>query len=329
MNRLPLTAALADYDHVRDLALGRVVAEGIQLNCLTLPVEEIFYRFLVYREWEVSELSLAKYVSMRAQGNDFCTALPIFPSRIFRHSSLFVHVDGPIKSVGDLVGKRVGLPEWAQTASVYSRGFLSHQYGLDLASIHWFQAGVNQPGRAEKVELSLPKGVQVTKVPDRSLNDMLLSKDLDAVLTARPPTAFVKGDPRIRRFFNDFIDVERAYYQDTKVFPIMHAVVVRNDVLKSHPWIARNLYVAFDEARRRSIERVCDGAVSMVPIPWGSEYARAGKESFGEDYFPYGVELNRGTLQTFLNYAHEQGVCSRLLSVEELFPEQLLSSHRV
>ena len=329
MNKVPLTAAMPDYDHVRDLLLGRVQAEGIDLTCLTLPVEEIFYRFIVYKEWEVSEISLAKYVSLIAQGDESFYALPVFPSRVFRHSSLFVRKGGPIKKIKDLEGRRVGIPEWAQTAAVYSRGFLQHQYGIDLAAIKWVQAGVNQPGRIEKVELKLPKGVKVDRRPDKSLNGMLVSGEIDAVLAARPPAAFIDGDPNIRRFFENYQEVETDYYRKTGIFPIMHAVAVRRDVLNKTPWVARSLLNAFEEARRRSIARALDGTVSLFPIPWANDYAKRGMDLLGDDYFPYGIEPNRKTLEAFLSYAHEQGVCKRLLTIEELFPKQLYTTHKV
>ena len=329
MSKLSLTLAIPDYDHTRDLVNGRVQPEGIDLTCLVYPVEEIFYRFIVYKEWEVSEISFAKYAALISQGNKDFIALPVFPSRVFRHSSIYVRKDGPIKKITDLKGRKVGIPEWAQTAAVYSRGFLEHQYGIKLSSIEWVQAGVNQPGRIEKVDLKLPKGVTITRVADKSLNEMLLSGEIDAMLVARAPDAFVKGDPKIRRLFDDFIDVETDYYKKTGIFPIMHAVAVRRDVVEKNPWVARNLFTAFDEAKRRSIERVLEATVSLFPIPWYFEHARRGMELFGKDYFPYGIEPNRKTLEAFLKYAHEQGVCKRLVEVDELFPESLSSTHRV
>ena len=329
MKKVALTAALADYDHVRDLALGRVQADGIELTCLTLPIEEIFFRFIVYREWEVSEISFAKYVSLTAQGDESYWAIPVFPSRVFRHSSIFVHDGGPIASVQDLKGRRVGLPEWAQTAAVYSRGFLQHQYGLDLASIEWVQAGVNQAGRIEKVEIDLPPGVKLTRRPDKSLNEMLLTGEIDAALAARAPDAFLAGDTRIRRLFQNYREVEEEYYRDTGIFPIMHTVAVRRDVLQNYPWVPRNLFKAFDEARRRSVARALEGTASLFPIPWANDYAEQGMKLLGKDYFPYGIEENRTTLAAFLRYAYEQGVCKRLLDVEELFPPQLHSTYKV
>jgi 4,5-dihydroxyphthalate decarboxylase len=329
MSKLPLTVATPDYDHVRDLGLGRVQAQGIDLSWLTFPVEEIFYRFIVYKEFDVSEISMAKYTSMIAAGNTDFIALPVFPSRMFRHQSLFVRRNGPIKKIQDLSGARVGIPEWAQTAAVYSRGYLQHQFGIKLASVKWVQAGVNQPGRIEKVDLKLPKGVKVERVKDKSLNEMLLAGELDAVLAARPPAAFTDGDRRVQRFFGNYQEVEAEYYSKTGIFPIMHAVAVQRRVLDANPWVARSLFNAFNEAKNRSVERALDSTVTMFPIPWGAEYAARGKELMGKDYFPYGIEENRKTLETFLKWAHEQGVCQRLVKVEELFPKQLQSSYRV
>ena len=329
MHKLPLTAAFCDSDHMRDLVMGRVVPEGIDLTCLNPPVEEIFYRFLMHQEWDVSELSFAKYVSLRAKGDDRFIALPIFPSRMFRHSSLYVRSDCPLKKISELKGRKIGIPEWAQTAAVYSRGFLVHQYGLDLKDVDWVQSGVNQAGRAEKVQVQLPDGVNLTRITDRSLNDMLLSGDLDAVLAARPPLAFSTGNGEVKRFFNNCREVEAACYSETGIFPIMHVIAVRKEILDEHPWVARNLFTAFDEARRRSIERVLDLTASLVPIPWGNDFAREGKAIMGEDFFSYGIEPNRKTLDAFLQYAFEQGVCEKRLTAEEIFPKQLQSEYKV
>src|SRR5882672_9934706 len=244
MNKLALTAATPDYDQVRDLALGRVTAEGIDLIFLTFPVEEIFYRFIVYKEWEISEISMAKYVSLIAQGDKSFWALPVFPSRVFRHSSLYVRRDGPIKKITDLAGRRVGIPEWAQTAAVYSRGFLVHQYGLKLSSIDWVQAGVNQAGRNEKVRLNLPPGVKLTPRPDKSLSEMLVSGEIDAALTAHPRDCFHHSHPNVRRLFENFMEVEKKYIQETGIFPIMHAVAIRKELVNQNSWIARNLLTA-------------------------------------------------------------------------------------
>jgi len=329
MPPLPLTLAISEYDHVRDLVSGRVKAKGIDLTALVLPIEEIFYRFMVYREWDVSEMAMGKYVSLRSQGDTSLTAIPVFPSRMFRHSSIYVRSDGPVKTPGDLKSRRVGVPEWAQTAAIYSRGLLVHQYGLALGDIAWVQAGVNEPGRTEKVALKLPPGVTVEHPAEKSLNGMLLAGELDAVLTAHAPAAFEAGDPRVKRLFADFMPVELAYWRETGIFPIMHCIAIQTRVLEAHPWIAMNLLTAFEAAKRRSVARAFEATASRFPLPWSHERASMAAPLFGNEYWPYGIEPNRATLTAFLTYAHEQGVCHRLLTPEELFPPEVASSFKV
>jgi 4,5-dihydroxyphthalate decarboxylase len=329
MNEVPLTLAISRYDHVEDLVAGRVKPEGIKLTCLTLPVEEIFFRFLKYREWDVSELSFAKYASLISQGDDSLTALPVFPSRIFRHSSVYIRRDGPVGSPADLAGKRIGLPEWAQTAAVYSRGFMMHQYGIDLAGIDWVQAGVNEPGRTEKVALSLPPGIRLIPRPDKSLSRMLVEGEVDAVLSAHPPDCFESGHPDVTRLFEDYMAVEADYYRETGIFPIMHVLAVKRAALDARPWMAMSLLKAFEEAKRRSIARALEITAPRFPIPWCFEHARRAQDLFGSDYWPYGVDANRTTLEAFLQYAYEQGVCHRQLAPEDLFPEQVMQRVRI
>ncbi|MBI4633497.1 MAG: 4,5-dihydroxyphthalate decarboxylase [Deltaproteobacteria bacterium] len=329
MENVHLTVAISKFDHVRDFVTGEIKAEGIDITHLNLVHEEIFYRFLKYSEWDVSEISFAKYVALISQGDESMMAIPVFHSRAFRLSSFYVHRDGKIKKPEDLAGKKIGIPEWAQTASVYTRGYLMHQIGIPLQDIDWYQAGVNEPGRTEKVALKIPPGVRYTQVSDRSLTELLLAKDVDAVLSARPPQYFLDGNPEIVRLFPDFLTAEEAYWRETKIFPIMHAVVIRADILKRYPWVAMNLFKAFEEAKRRSIQRALDFSASRFPIPWSSEYANRAVKIFGPDYWPYGIEPNRVTLESFLQYAYEQGVCHRHLKPEELFPKTVQSSYRI
>ncbi len=326
MGKLSLTLAIGDYEHTRDLASGEVPVQGVTLNVLHLPPEEAFYRFTFYREWEVSEMSMGKYVSLRSQDDKTITAIPVFPSRVFRQSMIYVAESSELAKPEQLKGRRVGVPEWAQTAVIYARGYLVHQAKVPLDSVDWVQAGVNDPGRVEKVKLKLPEGVRLRPEPERSLNDMLLSGDLDAVLSARPPLGFGKG---IRRLFPEYEGVEQAYFEETGVFPIMHVIVVKTDVLESHPWLAMNLYKAFDEAKQRSVARLSDITASHAPFAWLGPYVERMKRLFGEDFWPYGLEKNRRTLQGFVDFAYEQGVCHRRLDLEELFPSQVLTSFRV
>ncbi len=326
--KLPLTLAMSGYDHVRDLASGDVQVEGVDLTSLTLPVEEIFFRFLKYREWHVSELSFAKYIALRAAGDQSLMAIPVFPSRVCRHSSVFVR-SGGITDPKELAGARIGVPEWAQTASVYTRALLVHEWGVALDEVTWFQAGVNDPGRGEKVAVELPPGISLTRVPDRSLDEMLRAGDLDAVFSAHPPESFERGDGDLVRLLPDFQPLEAEYVARTGIFPIMHVTVIRSDVLDSAPWVARNLLTAFEEAKRRSLERLSEMTASRIPLPWIPSLVEQMRQLLGPDPWPYGVEANLATLEAFTRYAHEQGVASRLLEPEELFAPQVLGRHRI
>ncbi len=327
MTNIHLTLAINDYDHVRDLVSGEVQAGGIDLTCLTLTVEEIFYRFLHGLEWDVSELSMGMCCSAISRGDAPFVAIPVFPSRVFRLSSIYVRPDGPVKKPEDLAGKRIGVPEWGQTAGVYTRGWLMHQVGIPLGDVDWYQSGANQPGRVEAATLKLPDGVSLTPVTDRSLTEMLFDGDIEAIFSARAPVAFLAGDPKIVRLIPDFRAAEQAYFKDTGIFPIMHTVAIRRRVFEEHPWVAMNLYKAFDEARRRGVRRIMDVTASQIAVPWGfHDAAEVGRLVFGDgEYWPYGIEPNRVTLDAFLQFCFEQGVCHDRLTPEDLFPKQVLT----
>ena len=329
MAKLQLTYAASDYDHTRDLVSGKVRVEGIELNCLDLSIEETFFRFTKFREWDVSEMSMGKYVALVSQNDPGITAIPVFPSRVFRQSSVYIKRGGPIKRAEDLRGKRIGVPEWAQTAAVYSRGWLMHDIGIPLAEVKWVQAGVNQPGRVEKVELNLPKGVAIDRKPDRSLNDMLLKGEIEAALTAHAPEAFEHGHPDIVRLYPNYREVEEAYYRKTGIFPIMHVIALKRPVFEQHRWMAMNLFRAFEAAKANSMARAQEITASRFPFAWHFEAVARARELFGEDFLPYGVEPNRRTLEAFTQYAHEQGVAMRRVAVEELFPAEVLSTFKV
>ena len=329
MSKLQLTFAASEYDHTRDLTSGEIQVEGIDLNCLKLTIEETFFRFTKFREWDVSEMSMGKYIALKSQDDESVTAIPVFPSRVFRQSSLYVLADSPIKDAADLRGKRIGIPEWAQTASIYTRGWLVHQMGIPLQEIDWVQAGVNQPGRVEKVELRLPDGVRYTAMPDKSLSSMLISGEIDCVMSAHPPAAFEEGTGEVVQVYQNYREVEEAYYRDTGIFPIMHVIALRGDVFQANRWIAMNLLKAFEQAKQNSLVRAQEITATRFPFAWCYDAALRAKALFGDDFFPYGVEANRTTLEAFLQYGFEQGVCHRKVAVEELFPEEVRSEFKV
>jgi len=312
--RIRLSLAISPYDHARELQ-----PQGIELGTLELPIEEIFYRFTKFREWDASEMSFGKTLALLSQPGADIVALPVFPSRVFRHSAIYARPS--VKSPKDLEGKRVGIPEWAQTAGIYARGLLQHEYGVDLSRIAWFQAGVREPGRLEKVQLQLPPGIRITPVPDKSLAQMLASGELDAAISAR--------DPGGQRLFEDYIPVELEYFRKTRIYPIMHVIVLRRAVYERDRWIAMNLLKAFEQAKRSSMARLVEIGLSHVPMPWLAEHARRWRDLAGEDFWPYGVEANRPTLEAFAQYAFEQGVTARRMEVAELFAPETRESFKI
>jgi len=312
--KLALSLALSPYEHVRDLR-----PQGIELTLLDLPIEEIFYRFTRFREWAASEMSFGKVISLMSEPRPEIICVPVFLSRVFRHSAIYVRPG--IKTPKDLEGRRVGIPEWAQTAGIYVRGMLQHEYGVDLARIAWFQAGVREPGRVEKVQLKLPEKVSITPLPDRTLVEMLEKGDLDAVISARE----VPG----ARLFQDYRSAEADYWKRTRIFPIMHVLALRRDVYERDRWIAMNLFKAFEEAKQRSLARVSEFGLSHLPVPWVPDHVRQWRALAGEDFWPYGIEPNRPTLEAFLQYGFEQGVATRRLKVEELFAPETLERAKI
>jgi 4,5-dihydroxyphthalate decarboxylase len=318
-NRVPIALAVNDYDHVRDLASGAVPVEGVALNCMHHSVEEIFFRYTKFREWDASELSLAKYCSLRAAGDDSLVAVPVFTSRAFRHSAIFVSAAGPVDQPSELAGGRIGIPEWTQTATVYARAVLEHEFGVGMRDVTWIQAGTNEPGRAEGVTVAAPPGVSVIARPDDTLNDLLIEGELDAVIAAHPPTEFERETGRVVRLFSNYREVEEDWYRRTGVFPIMHVLTLRAEIHQRHPWIAMNLVTAFEASKRRSLERMLDFGAPRIPVPWGPANNERGRSVVGADPWPYGIEPNRTTLNAFLDYAVEQGVCERRIAVEDLF----------
>lgn len=323
MNAKPtLSLAITEYDHVRDLVDGKIRPEGLALNVQTLPVPEIFARFTRFREWDVSEMSLGMYVSLLSQGDTSLTAIPVFPSRMFRQSAFFVRRDGPVRTADDLRNARIGFPDWAHTAGIYARGFLSRTCGVPLEGIRWVQAGVNAPGHTPNIKVKWPDGFDVTTAPDSSLNGMLVAGELDAIITSHLPHGAVGENAPLHRLFAGGMEDDVAYYRDTGIYPIMHVIAIRADVHERYPFAAVNLCSAFEAAKKASLARMADSMVSRYPFPWMYEQAERMAGLFGADYWPYGVARNRTTLEAFLDFCLEQGIAHRKVGIEELFAPQ-------
>lgn len=319
--KVHITIATSDYDHFRDFKSGKISAEGVDPTWMELDIHEIFTRFAAWREWHVSEMSFAKFSAQVTADNPDIIGLPVFASRVFRLSSIYVNPSKGIRTPADLRGKRIGVPEWAQTAAVYTRGWLQHDAGVPLTSIDWVQAGTEDVGRTEKVPLNLPEGLRLTQVADRTLSDMIVSGELDAIFTATIPKPFRAKNANIVRLFPDYRVEEENYFKRTRIFPIMHVIAMRRDILGEYPWLARNLYLAFEESRKRAIDRLMEGGVSRYPIPWMLDTAERMRDLFGGDFYPYGIEENRPTLEAFLQWSYEQGIAKKRVAPEDIFPE--------
>jgi 4,5-dihydroxyphthalate decarboxylase len=330
MSKLELTFACWNYDRTRALMDGSIQPDGIALNYLNLPVEETFFRMLRHREFEMAEMSLSSYtVSMFREPRPF-VAIPVFPSRFFRHSCIYVNADSGIREAKDLIGKRVGNPEYQMTAPVWIRGILSDHYGVPVDSVTYYTGGEEEPGRSEKIRLDLPPNIKVVPIgPQQTLSKMLLDGEIDALYTARMPSSFLKGGGKVRRLFEDYEPVERNYFRETGIFPIMHTVALRRDVYEAHPWIAQSMMKALVASQQRCYDDLYETAALKTMLPWLTAHVEQARREMGADFWPYGFEKNEATLRTFLRYSFEQGLSKRLLEPRELFAPETLESFRI
>ena len=334
MAKIQLTLACSDYDRTSALALGDVKPEGINLNYLRLPVEEIFWRMLRHQEFDVAEMSLSSYLMQRSRNDNF-SAIPVFPSRYFRHSCIFINTRAGIERPEDLAGKRVGVPEYQMTAPLWQRALLQHEYGVHPSAIHCFQGGLEQPGREEKVSLNLPANITIQPIKsDQILSQMLEAGEIDALLSARAPSTFdsnnlVSSGGVVRRLFPDFKQVEQEYFRKTGIFPIMHVVVLRKDVLERYLWAAGSLYKAFCRAKDQLFEQLADTSALRLSLPWLAAELEETRRLMGADFWPYGVDANIKTLEAATQYSHEQGLTPRKLTVEELFVPGTLDAFKI
>lgn len=330
MKKLGLTLACWDYDRTRALMDGTVRPEGIDLNYLALPVEETFFRMLRNREFDCSEMSLSSYTASLGAENPPFIAIPVFPSRFFRHSCIFVSAKSGIRKPEDLKGKRVGVPEYQMTAPVWIRGILADDYGVKVTDVEHFSGGEEEPGRDEKLKIDLPSAIKLSPIPaGKTLSRMLAEGELDALLTARAPSTFHTQPDAVKRLFPDYVDQEKAYYRRTKIFPIMHTVVIRRDVYAASPWVAQSLAKAFGSAKARAYASYDQTAALPAMVPWLTAHIEEAKREMGADWWPYGVAANRQVLETFLRYHHEQGLSKRRLAPEELFAKETLESFKI
>jgi 4,5-dihydroxyphthalate decarboxylase len=314
MSNLRLTFACGPYDRTQALRDGTIVPEGIDLTYLALQPAEIFWRMLQYREFDASEMSLSNYTMTLASGESPFIAIPMFPSRVFRHGYFFINTEKGIKSPADLKGKRGGVPEYSMTAAVYMRGLLQHEYGVKPTDIEWVQ------GRADRIGHKLPEGVRLTMAPAGvELGDLLARGEIDFMISANNPLSFRRGAPNVRRLFPNYAELEKDYYRRTKIYPIMHTVVIRRDIYDRDPWVALSLYKALARAKHYSQQLMAETGSPKASFAWLQPLIEEEQSIIGKDWYPYGIEANRESIDALLQYSHEQGLSRRRVKLEELF----------
>jgi 4,5-dihydroxyphthalate decarboxylase len=319
MANLRLTFACGPYDRTQALRDGTMKPEGIDLTYITLQPAEIFWRMLQYREFDASEMSLSNYTTLVAAGDAPFIAVPAFPSRVFRHGYFFVNTDKGIQGPKDLVGKRGGVPEYSMTAAVYARGMLEHEYGVKPSDIEWVQ------GRADRLGRKLPSNIRLTQAPaGTELGDMLERGEIDFLFTANNPLSFRRGSPKVKRLFPNYAELEKDYYRRTKIYPIMHTVVIRRDIYERDPWVALSLYKALCRAKEYAYHHLLEAGSPKASFAWLQPMIEEEQKIIGPDWYPYGISQNRPSIDALLQYTHEHGLTDRRLTVEELFAPSTL-----
>ena len=330
MAEVPITIACGNYDRTRALRDGRVKIEGCAVTYLPLYPEEIFFRAFRYQEFDVSELSFSSYIRTVAAGTSAYIGIPAFVSRLFRHSGMYVRADAGIRAPADLRGKRIGVPEYQITAVVWMRGIMQHEYGVLPTEIHWRGGGQEEPGRDERTPLKPIPGLDLKPIGrEQTLVGMLRDGELDALFTARGPSSFLRGEPHIKRLFPDTRAAEQAYYNKTRMFPIMHLIGIRKTLVEKYPWLPSSVYKAFCEAKALAMVDLLDVNALMVTLPWLIPETEATMTLMGKDFWAYGISKNMREVTALTQYAYEQGLIERKVSIEELFHPSMFEISKV
>ena len=330
MTVLSFSLATWDYDRVRPLIDGRVRVEGCEINYLPMPVEEIFHRAYSNHEFDIAEIGFSPYLIARSRDLTPYVAIPVFLSRMFRHSAIYVRLDRGIERPEDLRGKRIGVPEYQMSAAMWARGIVEDEFGVRPDEMEWVQGGLEQAGRQDKFPLNLPADFPLAAAPDgATLSQMLEQGEIDALFSARAPSCFDRGHPQVGRLFKDLRRVEEDYFRRTRIFPIMHAVGVRREIVDRHPWLPASLCKAFADAKRIAEQDLRQVAALKIMLPWLVSEMQATDAVMGRDFWPYGVRANRHVLQTMARYSFRQGLAARELTVEQMFAPTTTEEVRV
>jgi 4,5-dihydroxyphthalate decarboxylase len=329
MAKLNLSVAVRDYDRTRPLTDGSVHIDGVEPIYMALDPEEIFFRAFRHAEFDICELSMSSFTVKTAQGDNPYVGVPAFVSRAFRHTSFYVRTDR-IRQPADLKGRKVGVPEYQLTANVWARAILEDEHGVKPSDIHWIRGGLEEAGRPEKIAIKLPSDVKLDPAPEgRTLSNMLEAGEIDAFIGPRVPSCFERGHPQVGWLFSDPIAAAKEYFKRTRIFPIMHIVGVRREIVARHPWLPAAVLKAFDKAKTIALERLADTSSTKVTLPFIEEQLRGARELMGRDFWSYGVDANRHVLETFLRHHHRQGLSSRPVTIEELFHPTTFETYKL
>ena len=329
MGKTKITLACGSYDRTWALQNGQVQPEGVELNYIALPPEELFWRMAVHGEFDASEFSMGAMSILLGRGDKRFVGIPAFPSRFFRHSSIFINTHAGIEKPEDLKGKKMGVPDYTMTANTWIRGLLEHDYGVKPTDMKWYTAGLNEPGRKQRVKTQTIPGLSVTHSETATLNEMLDNGEIDALVGAREPDCFREGSPNVARLFPDYKPVEVEYYKRTGIFPIMHLVVIKREIYEEQPWLAYSLYKAFVESKRRCEEEITKQSALRYMLPWVISELDETKRLMGDDYWPYGFKENQKVLQTFIDYSVEQGTVENRFNVEDYFATETINIAKI
>jgi 4,5-dihydroxyphthalate decarboxylase len=328
--KLKLSIAMGDYDRTRPLVDGTVQIDGTDPIFMLLSPEEMFFRAFRDVAFDISELSLSSFAVKTAARTNPYIGVPVFPSRAFRHTSICIRTDRGIEKPADLKGRRIGSPEYQLTACVWARALLEEEYDVKPSDITWVRGGMEEPGRPEKIALTLPSDIRIETAPEgATLSGMLERGEIDGIIGPRAPSSFERGDPNVGWLFPDPTRTASEYFRKTGIFPIMHVLGIRRELAAEHPWLPMAVFKAFEQAKTAALARLVDTSATKVTLPFVEEQLRAARQLMGPDFWSYGVAPNRHVLQSFLHHHHKQGLSQRPLEVEELFHPSTFESHKI
>ncbi|MDF1747866.1 MAG: ABC transporter substrate-binding protein [Alphaproteobacteria bacterium] len=320
MSKLELSIAMGDYDRTRAIYDGRVQIDGVDPVCMLQVPEEMFFRAFRHQAYDASEISFSSYVVSLTRPDPHYIAIPVFLSRAFRHTSIYINTTKGIKTPKDLIGKRIGIAEYQLTANVWVRAILEDEYGVKPSDVQWVRGGMDTAGRPEKIKIDLPPDVKLEQAPvGATLNQMLAEGEIDAFVGPRWPRSFNEGDPRVGRLFEDTVGVAEDYYKRTKLFPVMHLLGLRRSLVDQHPWLPGAFQKAFTQAKALSQTALDDTSATKVTMPFVEDTLQRARTLIGQDFWSYGTAQNFKVLDYFLEQHHRQGLSPRRVTVEELF----------